>query len=800
MDLMLEHRISVKALVSHVEMRGDINFSFSSRSSAMAGIRGHQRVQKSRGPGYVAEKEVLTTVQRGRHRLTIAGRVDGYYPDRNPIEVEEIKTTRGDASRMPEEHRALHWGQAKLYAYLLACEHDSHEVIVRLVYLQLDDDSEYVLETHHTRDALQDWFERVVEDYLRFRDTLLAWTDSRNLSMNEAVFPYGEFREGQRGMSVAVYRALRDEGNVVLQAPTGIGKTMAALFPAMKALGSLSFDKVFFLTAKRSGQRAAEQAAGELVDQGLIFRSVTLTAKDRTCFSPGAPCHPDHCEFARGYYDRMPSVIEREAHKGGVLTRERIESLARAEGLCPFELSLDLARIADLVIGDYNYAFDPTVYLRRFFDEESGRYAFLVDEGHNLVDRGRDMFSARVNRLTYASARKQLSREGAGVARHLARVNSAFLVLQRTNASMLDTRGYALLEEPPKKLMKAMRRLCEVLEDMLAGAGPGDDALLSLYFDSLRFVRVAEWFDETYRCVLNADGTLQLLNLNPSPGLAAGLARSTSAICFSATLSPRQYFTRLIGVAPEDPWYQVASPFDEGNLGVFTVPYISTAYRDRESSRTELVSTIHTVVSRHPGNYLVYFPSYAYLDDVVTEFESKFGHIQTVRQWPDMDSEESAFFLGRFEQEPAPDETLVGFAVMGGSFGEGVDLQGTRLIGVIVAGVGLPQICAERELIREYFDETDGQGFAFAYQFPGMNRVLQTAGRVIRSESDRGIVCLVDRRFQTAAYRHLFPRHWRVNAAASRDELAGMIGAFWSGHEVRQPDGPAQQPAGDRVP
>lgn len=782
MDTVRQHRVSVRDLVETVERSGDINYRFSGRSTALAGIRGHQRVQKSRGDDYVAEKEVSRSEQLDQVSLSIGGRVDGYFPATSPMLVEEIKTIRADAAEIPEAIRRLHRGQCRVYAYFLACEHEADEVLVRICYLQLDDDSEVFDEELMTRESLGVYYHELLSRYFNWLTRLDTWIGRRDQGLAEASFPFAEYRKGQREVAVSVYRSLKDESQVVLQAPTGIGKTMATLFPAIKALGSLAYDKVFFLTAKTSGQQAALTAIRELKQQGIPLREVALTAKERICFTPGAPCDPEHCEYAGGYYDRLPAALDSEVGQTRSLDRENIEIIAREHTLCPFELSLDLSLLADVVVCDYNYVFDPTVYLRRFFDDSDGRYALLVDEAHNLVDRGRDMFSAEIEKSAFLKLRRDLKEVQPSIARRLAAVNSALLALIRPGKESLEKDGYLLLDDVPAALLQSLKQFCGVAEDWLSQNQPSayQETLLTLYFDSLRFLRTMEYVDDTYAILVQRDGKrtrIRLNNVNPSPGLARGLARGKGSVCFSATMTPQPYFQAMLGAGQDAAWYKVDSPFDSANLNVITTPFISTAFRDRERSLYELVDLIAGVVGARQGNYIVFFPSYAYLNQACDKFAERYQQYQTIQQTPGMELEARDAFLDEFVERDTG--TLVGFAVMGGVFGEGVDLRGTRLIGVVIAGVGLPQLGIDRDLIRQYFDDHDGRGFEFAYQFPGINRVLQTAGRVIRTESDRGVVCLVDSRFAENRYRRLLPREWDVVEARSREQVVATLDAFW---------------------
>jgi Rad3-related DNA helicase len=505
---------------------------------------------------------------------------------------------------------------------------------------------------------------------------------------------------------------------------------------------------------------------------GLKLRDVTLTAKDKICFNPGTPCDPDYCQYARGYYDKLPAVIDLVIKEPDGFDRSRIETLAKAHDICPFELSLDLTDIADVVIGDYNYVFDPTVYLRRHFDEP-GRQALLMDESHNLVERGRDMFSASLRKETILSARCSLAPGNASLKRSLSAVNRQMLEVCRP----IDLS--ARLEKFPDSLFRSLKKFAEAAESWLEEQGGFiDPDILKLYFDVLRFNRVADESNEDYVCLVETskhETVLKLFCVNPAKGLAAGFDRLTASVCFSATMTPQTYFRTLMGLGSDSLWYQIPSPFDPDKLGVFSTSFLSTTYNNRTASLYDLVDTLALVSGAKPGNYLAFFPSHAYLNMVLDKYVERYPDRAVVAQSASMSDGARAEFLDRFDNT---DQAVLGFAVMGGVFSEGIDLTGQRLIGAIVVGVGLPQIGTERNTIRDYFD-SEGHGFEFAYQFPGINRVLQTAGRVIRTESDRGIVCLIDHRFNETGYRSLLPAQWQVQQARHQNHLTQLLSEFW---------------------
>ncbi len=817
-----EFHISVRDLVEQIERSGDINFRFSSRSSATEGIKGHQRLQKSRIGNYEAEKPVEITVEKPDLNLTISGRVDGYYPDSTDFVVEEIKTIRVDVASIPGSVQRLHWGQVKIYAYLLARQHPTEvrSSTVRLCYFDLDHDREHQLDQQWTATELELFFTDLVDRFIDYLRRLLIWRQRRDKTIVGLDFPYPAYRPGQREMAVSVYKTLKQQGQLVMQAPTGIGKTIASLFPAIKALRELSYEKLFYLSAKTSGQQMAQSAIDDLKSSGLIFRDITLTAKEKICFTPGAPCDAEHCQYARGYYDKLPTVMVEVIDSCDSLRRETIEEIARRHELCPFELSLDLSLMSDVVICDYNYVFDPVVHLRRFFESRNesrrqnmqSRYVLLMDESHNLVDRGRDMFSAEFCKDDVLALRRRVKSQLPLIAKKLTRINTVFLTMIKPVKVGLEQRNSAQLDQCAVSFQRALRGFCDAAEDWLQLNQPVSFQadLLELYFSAIRLLRTVESAKEGYAFLLlrkNKNTFFKLYCLNPGPGLSDGFDRVDASVCFSATMAPRVYFKTLMGIADSAAWYQIESPFAAENLGIFTTSFISTTYKDRTDSLYELVDTLKTVISTQTGNYMVFFPSYAYLTEVNGKFEERYPEIKTIRQTPSMSGEDREAFLQSFEQM---NQTQLGFAVMGGVFGEGIDLKGSRLIGAIIVGVGLPQLGLERDLIQDYFNQdTSGQedvsrssvsrssvsrsnvsenngfinhGFEFAYQYPGMNRVLQTAGRVIRSETDRGVVCLIDHRFNEARYQQLLPSTWQPERARSRQQLEQHLLSFWQGH------------------
>jgi DNA excision repair protein ERCC-2 len=607
-------------------------------------------------------------------------------------------------------------------------------------------------------------------------------------------------------MAVAVYRTLTRGGRLFLAAPTGIGKTISALFPAVKALGEAKLERIFYLTARTVGRTIAEKACADLRRAGLKLRAVTLTARDKVCVRDGKPCDLLTCPLAIGYYDRVKPAI-REALARGEIHRAALDEISQRHQVCPFELSLDVSVWCDAVICDYNYVFDPQVYLRRHFGEGDGQSAFLVDEAHNLADRAREMFSAELESGEIRAVRRMIRPAVPRCARALTGLLSELQQLAGSSGSgdeavePSDAAGELNLFPANAPAPQAasgrtkIRRdlspaLIERIEDALAAAEvwlaknlPADfrEALLALYFRLHAFLRTAGLYDARYVTMIEAwhaaNLKVRLFCVDPSVLLRQALERGRAGIFFSATLAPVDYYRTLLGGESHDPFLELASPFPPEHLAVLVQDRIQTQFKNRAESLVPVATAIQTLIHGRPGNYLVYFPSYQYLNDVLQEFKNLSPTTQVLVQRPGMTEAERDQFLHAFGT--GHEKTLVGFAVMGGVFGEGVDLVGERLIGAAIVGVGLPQLCAERDLIRDYFQTQNQPGFEFAYTFPGMNRVLQAIGRVIRSESDRGVVLLIDSRFNEPRYRRLFPPWWKSIRVRSDAALAGAVREFW---------------------
>lgn len=742
-------KISVRRLVEFVLQQGDLQMGSAGASRTLEGIKAHQYLQKagverterrnaaaSEGtnleanaadggtvPQYLPEVTLTYLYEEGDLRLEIKGRADGVMRDASGVCIEEIKSTTFELDLIDEEYSALHWSQAQCYGFMYAVQEGLEEIGVQLTYFQLDTTQTKRLRKHFSFNELSDFFFSLIRDYLAWAVRLQDWKKERDASIHRLKFPFGSYRPGQRDLVVAAYKTIQEGKKLFVQAPTGIGKTMGVLFPALKSLADGLSQTIFYLTAKTITRTVAEKTLGDLRNEGLSLKALTLTAKDKICFLPERVCDPNICLFARGYYDRLRPAME-DVFTERAWTRPVIEAYARKQALCPFEFSLELANWADVVICDYNYAFDPRVYLRRFF-LEGGEYLFLVDEAHNLADRAREMFSADLTNEPWRTL-KRVVQDFPGLSKSMTRVNTAFVkekkriealpeenIAQQQESRSLSgsltgsprgrTRGtghedYAE-KSLPNALLQALRKFVREAEIFLrknAEPVPWQDEFLELYFQALNFLRTSEGYDEHYVTYWESeppDLRVKLFCLDPSLPLKEAWGRARAALLFSATLSPLEYFMQILGGESDSYKLRLGSPFPAENLSLLIENRISTKYRQRSATYPMVAEAIASTVAGKKGNYLVFFPSYEYLEAVYREFTGLNVGPRVVCQVPGMAEAEREGFLALFT--PEREETLVGFALMGGIFAEGIDLSGDRLSGAVIVGVGLPQIGLE---------------------------------------------------------------------------------------------------------
>lgn len=756
----------------------------------------HALLQKDCRGYYNPEPSLSFTMLSGGMYMTVSGIADGTFRDGASPVLDTVAYLRGYGFRLPPDELLL--ARSRVYALALALREDRSEIRARITYVHTETKQikyfEYRYETEVLRAYVADLLARIER---RAKRMILRELEDLP-SAAHARFPYRELREGQEIMIREVYGAIRRGKRLFVEAPTGTGKTVSSLYPAVRALGEGRIDKIFYLTAKNSTGREAYRAAAKLKEAGVTLRTVMIAAKEQVCRCPAKAaglggrnfCNPNDCPLARGYYDRAPAAIEELLSEGCGFPTRRILEVANRHGVCPYELSLDLSEYCEIIICDYNYAFDPSVYFRRYFGESAtgGKYAFLIDEAHNLSDRARDMYSAVIRRSeldAYAEKlrdEESLSLALAPVVMHVSCLRS----LCRDNLvkdSEGNEQGFYLGREPLTDLdreLDALRKKCETwLKENRMHILVGE--VQNLVSGIKRYLAVNEHFDRGFRCyveLFGGDLTVKTYCLDPSSTMDALLKRAHSAILFSATLTPPEYFCDVLGGGKSADSISLPSPFDTEGLCVAVADYLSLRMEDRKKNFARYASVIAATVSAKAGNYIAYFPSYACLEGVLTAFRRKYPKVETVVQSRGMGQAEREEFLSAFRDDTG--HLRVGFCVLGGVFSEGVDLPGSRLIGSIVFGVGLPGLSNERNIIEEHFNETVGEGYDYAYTYPGMNRVLQAVGRVIRRDSDRGVAILVDDRYATPKYRRLFPNHWKdVQYAGNALSLAEIVRRFW---------------------
>lgn len=755
-------KTSVRPLVEYVFRSGSLESGTRFGSALQEGTRIHREVQESYGENDRKEVFVKTelTCAQGELTVQVEGRCDGLLLGEDGLyTIDEIKSTSETADLIEDGHD-VHWAQAKFYAYMLTLDLKLERIRVRLTYVHKPGGERSVREVVQTAEELASFVQDVAERYAPYALLLKRREERRDEAASALAFPFGRYREGQRLFAGAVFKTVREEKNLIARAPTGTGKTISTLFPAIKAIGEGLISRIYYLTAKTTTRAGAEEALALLERNGAYLSSITITAKDKVCFKEEEDCAGGQCRFAVGYYDRInAALIDLFEHETRI-TRDVLETYARKHTVCPFEFSLDAAYAADVVVCDYNYVFDPRIAFKRLSDEQRSRSALLVDEAHNLVERGREMFSADVLKSAFLAIKRGYKDVHEGVRAAADRVN-AYLILLRKQAG---EEGRFVGSEPPEVMFKLLEPFVEQAEHALVTVhgSEAEEELLEAYFSAQAFLRVGRLYGDPYVTYVETDGSevrMKMFCLDPSQLLLQSSKNYRSAVYFSATLAPLGFYREMLGAAEDDYTLSIPSPFSPEQLEVTVLPF-STRFRDRERTRDALAGALADTVTKRPGNYLFFFPSYAYLQEIRQAFETRVDReaIEILGQDSGMSELARTGFLDAFSADR--EKTLVGFAVMGGVFSEGIDLAGDRLTGVAVIGVGLPQIGLERDIVRDYYNERGRSGFNYAYVYPGMNKVQQAGGRLIRTEADRGVLILADDRFLQEPYRSLLPDEW----------------------------------------
>lgn len=778
-------RISVRALVEFVLRSGDIDNrrSGAAQKDAMAaGTRIHKKIQKRMGGNYRAEVPLKYTAldEEEDIELLVEGRADGIFEEDGIVTIDEIKGVYMDLERLAEPV-AVHMAQAMCYGFFYCCDRELDGVRIQLTYCNLETEEIRRFHEDRSREELEVWFRSMVHEYFKWARYLCHHELQRNQSINGLEFPF-PYREGQRDLAVAVYKTISRKKRLFIQAPTGIGKTLSTIFPAVQAMGAGKASKVFYLTAKTITRTVAEEAFRILRSRGLVFTAVTITAKEKLCPMEKAECNPEACPYAKGHFDRVNEAVFDILHLEQEMDRETVLRYAEKYRVCPFEFCLDISSWTDGIICDYNYVFDPNVRLKRYFaDGAPGDYLFLVDEAHNLVSRAREMYSASVYKEDFLEVKRIIKGKSPRLERQLDRCNKLLLSMKR------ECGDWQLLEDVTglaAGIMTAFSYMETFMEEF--PEFPERETVLDFYFCLRDFLNVYEELDGHYRIYEEnrEDGSflVRLFCVDPSRLLSRCMDQGASTILFSATLLPVRYYKTLLSGNQDDYAVYVNSPFPEENRLLMVAEDVSSRYTRRSPSEYRKVADyIRIVTQSRPGNYMVFFPSYQYMGEIEEILEEEPLEADLLVQGQGMGEAEKTEFLEEFEKERS--HSLAAFCVMGGVFSEGIDLKEERLIGVIVVGTGLPMVCVEQEVLKGYFDETEEKGFDFSYQYPGMNKVLQAAGRVIRTPGDRGVILLLDDRFLRRDHLELFPREWEHFQVVNRGNAARCLEDFWNGRE-----------------
>lgn len=863
-----EISISVRRLVEFVLRHGDIdNRHHAGADNAMQeGSRIHRMIQKRMGPEYQTEVALKMTFEEEKYFLTLEGRADGIIQMEDRVVIDEIKGTYRDPVKW-KEPMPLHLAQAKCYAYIYGTQQNLSEVQVRMTYCHIPTETLRYFYLDYTMPELTAWFQGLMAAYRKWADFTWNWREIRQNSIKGLSFPF-PYRDGQKELVANVYRTIYHKKKLFMEAPTGVGKTISTIYPAVQAMGQGMGEKLFYLTAKTITRTVADDTLEILRKKGLHFKSVILTAKEKICFMEETECNPEYCPYAKGHYDRINDALYDLLMTQDSFSREKIEEYAAKHQVCPFEMCLDMSLFADAVICDYNYLFDPHVYLKRFFgDSVGGEYLFLIDEAHNLLERGREMYSAVLVKEDFLALRLELKKtivsdtsgnarksevsgqmtldmtgESADASILIDQTSTVFYPAENTiNAlsevrhkgrrggrSILVREGYAdkmvyHLEKCNQEML-AMKRECEgcclvedidsfvqplmrlraVMDDYLAeqedGQLPVRDLLLDFYFEIGHFLEMYELMDENYvkYTQLGDDNSfrLKLFCVNPAANLRQCMGRGRSSILFSATFLPIQYYKKLLGGTPEDYEVYAKSVFDAEKRALFIADDVTSKYSRRSDGEyANIAAYIEEIVKNRHGNYMVFCPSYAFLYRIYEQYAERYGGEgrECLIQGESMGEVDREEFLSRFRgndmldlqadiamEIEEEDSILIGFCVLGGIFSEGIDLKNDSLIGAIIVGTGLPQVCFEREILKNFFDEEGENGFDYSYRYPGMNKVLQAAGRVIRTTEDVGIIALLDERFLQGSYQRMFPREWESFEEVSLGTVAKRVERFWN--------------------
>lgn len=796
-----EFKLSVRNLVEFMFRSGDITTGAGMRDTEamLKGSKIHRKIQQRMGGDYRAEVPLSYTVPVSDDGIEVDvildGRADGIFTQNGVTTIDEIKSVYADIQKF-EEPIMVHQAQAMCYAYIVTMEKERKKIQVQMTYVNIDTEDEKRFLISYTKEEIYDWFHKLMEDYKKWVIWQIKWTKERNASIKGVEFPF-PYREGQRDLVVGVYKTILRKKKLYVEAPTGVGKTISTVYPTVMAMGEGIVEKIFYLTAKTITRTVAEEAFHIMREKGVKLKTITLTAKEKICPLEKSDCNPDKCERAKGHFDRVNDAIYEMLVKEDEVTRELIEQYSLKYSVCPHEMALDLTLWSDAIICDYNYAFDPKVYLKRFFQvERKHDYCFLIDEAHNLVDRAREMYSATLVKDDFLEVKKIIRVRSKKLERKLSTCNRKLLILKENWEEYIQAaqrnHHYQVLEEIDSLILSLMNVFGEFDAFLKEHTEfENRDTVMELYFNISHFLNMYELLNDKYLIYANEEEQecffLKLQCMDPSDNLKRCLEKGSSAVFFSATFLPITYYKEQLAGTGEDYAIYAPSPFRKEKRLIAVGNDVSTKYTSRTESEYEKVVTyLYHFVKNKTGNYLVFFPSYSYMNKIYQIMENKtwekvFPKEQVLLQGSHMTEEEKEEFLRSFVEEP--EETRIGLCVTGGIFGEGIDLKGNRLIGAVIVGTGLPMVCDEREIFRNYYEERVKTGFEYAYLYQGMNKVLQSAGRVIRTMEDTGIILLLDYRFLNRQYVDLFPKEWYPYEVVNVNNVEQIVTDFWRKQE-----------------
>ncbi|CAI3268550.1 ATP-dependent DNA helicase [Enterococcus cecorum] len=775
---MQSKKVSVRELVAFVHNEESIDNRKQSNHTALEGSKIHRKLQQSMDENYQSEVSLKTVYQGKQFDIQLEGRCDGIWQKENQIIIDEIKTGEHTFEQLEDATLQLFMAQAKIYAYIYALQEKLEEVVVMVRYFCTQDEKIDEYQNQYSFDELNDYYQETMKEYEKWLIFLDKYRQNRQKKLQALQFPYNNYRKGQRELSVAVYRTLSQEKCLFMEAPTGTGKTLSTLFPALKAMGEYNQGRIFYLTAKTITRQVALDTMKLFEEQQSEIKTIEISAKEKICFMNECKCNPDYCPFAKNYYQKQKLAIWDLLNNGHFYSREQISEVAKKYECCPFELSLDLSLYSDVIVCDYNYLFDPQVYLKRFFELEETDSYFLVDEGHNLISRAREMYSKALSLQLIKDFKKLLPEHH----RKHHKILQQFIEYCEESRKLLKDRDYLFQKELPDKLIDLGYRWSEYFRDFLLELKDEIPAWLqNLYFDLMSFLKISEYYDDHFSFLVelvNHELKFKIFCLDPAHFIKQKLDFGKGSVLFSATLSPVQYYQNLLVGHTDDLTFRQSSPFNQNQFQVLVADYLPMTYKYRSQVVDSLCELIKKATDIKAGNYFCFFPSFSYMEEVYQRYIQLYPEAEVLIQSRELKDVEKEAFLANFQAQN--EQVVLGFCVLGGVFSEGIDLKKNRLIGSIIVSVGLPQISKEQEELKRYFDEKNQQGFYYIYQLPGFNKMMQAAGRVIRTEEDRGVILLIDQRFSRKDYMQLYPSHWSKGVVVhDLFSMLNQLKQFW---------------------